>query len=397
MQQASPWGFLITRHAWLMAILILPVGSGCTTGRIEAARDYFFSGNIPKADALMAEMDCARENRVLFLMERGIIRQTAGRYRESAMDLIAAASHLEELRTYSVSRGFAGLIINDTLQDFQGVPFERTMTHVFAAHSFLAVGEWDDAAVEGRLILRSLDPVRRGDFPEDAYSRYIAGLTFQLQDDPSNAELEYSKAHELIRAKGTGIDARTGRISMANDMANSDPAAQEGSIDLVCIISIGRTIRGRDILNYAWPPDYAVSPHIYADGRLLGKGYVLTDIVDLARQSEHKMAAMREAKAITRIWIKDTIADEVDKHSPFAGAIVRLALFGLEQPDTRRWETLPRYLAVARVSCPPGVKSVEMALMDSSGREMKRYKPLAHGIRRRSMQVMIFRDIDKRD
>ena len=47
---------------------------------------------------------------------------------------------------------------------------------------------WDDAAVEGRNIIQHLSD-RKG-FPDDPFSRYIAGLSLELIGDHSNAALQ---------------------------------------------------------------------------------------------------------------------------------------------------------------------------------------------------------------
>ena len=44
----------------------------------------------------------------------------------------------------------------------------------------------------------------------------------------------------------------------------------------------------------------------------------------------------------------------------------------LEQPDIRRWETLPRYMQVARVPCPPDLDYIDVALTNADGVELRR-------------------------
>lgn len=86
-----------------------------------------------------------------------------------------------------MSKGVASWVVNDGVQNFRGAPFERTMVHVMAAKNYLALGEWDDAAAEARRIIKSLEPDIRGEYPEDAYSRYMAGFCLEMIDDDSNA------------------------------------------------------------------------------------------------------------------------------------------------------------------------------------------------------------------
>ncbi len=49
--------------------------------------------------------------------------------------------------------------------------------------------------------------------------------------------------------------------------------------------------------------------------------------------------------------------------------LVRFILISiLEQPDTRRWGTLPRWLMVARVPCPPDLEEFDVVVKNASGR-----------------------------
>ena len=121
------------------------------------------------------------------------------------------AEEIDRLWTISASKGTASFVINDSVQDFRGAPYERTLLEAFNTHNFLVQGDWDNAAVGARRVIRSLDPDRRGDYPEDAYSRYLAGFCLAMIDDDSNATIQYHKADGLA-ARAT-IDPHSGRVS----------------------------------------------------------------------------------------------------------------------------------------------------------------------------------------
>ena len=73
---------------------------------------------------------------------------------------------------------------------------------------------------------------------------------------------------------------------------------------------------------------------------------------------------------------------------------MRLILVGiLEQPDLRRWETLPRWLQVARVPCPADLTSFDVVFKNHQGvttRTVSVTEPLA---RRRNTFVSYCRDL----
>ncbi len=327
--------------------------AGCATQALNTARRDFYQGRFDQADRAL-ERRIPSKDRVLFLMERGMIRLFNGDYERSARDFIDAYDRLVELETYSLSRGGASMVVNDTVQDFRGFPYERTLLHAFTAKSHFGRGAWENAAIEARRLIQSLNPEVLGSYPDDAYSRYVAGAALELIGDTSNARLQYQKAGEL--APDAGIDPDTGRLG-------GDPATPRDA-ELLVFAMMGRAPR----LDSANLPDLNVYAEIYAGEKRLGRSYLLTDTADLASTSYQKDAARRAAKTIARIAAKETLAHQIEKDNALLGELTRLILIGiLEQPDTRRWETLPRYLHVARVPCPPDLREYTIVFMSGSG------------------------------
>jgi len=68
-----------------------------------------------------------------------------------------------------------------------------------------------------------------------------------------------------------------------------------------------------------------------------------------------------------RIATKIAIAEAVKQQNDAMGALVWLALFAMEAPDTRCWETLPLWLEVARVPCPADLKSYTVVFKSANG------------------------------
>lgn len=387
----------VSRNGWVRVLFFwvgLPVFfllSGCVTGTLSSARQDFYAGRAVEAEEKLATLRTTENDRVLMLMERGTVRQALGRFDDSTRDFIEAADLLEELRVYSLSQGAGSLVISDEVQSFRGMPFERTLVHVLAAINHLAVGHWENAAVEARRILRSLTEDMRGEYPDDAFSRYVAGYALEMFGDGSNAQLQYRLANELIPA--VQIDHATGRLQAAgtNTLAVGD-AADPYPAELLCIVMTGRSPRGSDVLTH---PDGsgAVYAELFVGPKYLGRSYVLSDTLDLAFSSEQVAAARKALKTITRIVIKESIAQAIEQHNEALGDLVRFFLIGiLEQPDQRRWETLPRWLSVARVACPPDLEAFEMVLKNRHGGIEGRLRIPAPMARRGSRMFMFVRD-----
>lgn len=359
--------FLRTRAIVSGAVLFggLLLSTGCGTTAIETARAQFYAGQFNAADATLSKEPDNGINRVLLLMERGTIRQAAGNYEPSAKDFDRANHEIEDMTAISVSQDSGSMVVNDNVQEYRGAPFERTLMHALDANNYLALGQWDDAAVEARRITKSLDPEVRKKYPEDVYSRYVAGLCFELANDSSAAAFEYRKASAI--ARGFHIDPQTGAFSASSNKPPARGSAGD-THEIVCLIAMGRSPRGEDLHNNFRSYDRAPHAEIYVGDRLLGHSYTLSDTADLAFTTEQIDAARKAVKTVARIAAKEVVAAQVEKNNELAGALIRLILIGiLEQPDVRRWETLPRWLAVARVPCPPDLKEFDVVFKNSNG------------------------------
>ncbi len=432
---------LAGRRGWSVILAGLLLAAGCATPALDRARNSFYAGQYREAESILNSAGAASKDEVLFRMERGMALQEAGDYAGSAREFIAASDRLEELETYSLSKGATSLVVNDNVQDFMGAPYERTLLHSFTAKNHLALAHWDDAGVEARRIIKSLSPDVRQNYPDDAYSRYMAGFCLEMIDDASNAEQQYRRASELL---GTAaINPETGHFVarlQTNDLAAAwqsndlpiridNPAETNAGKtvslkkkttgkrddarindllaletdkpwenELVCFILAGRAPGGYEMgsSQWEWP---AYTAEIYCDGRLLGHSQNLADTANLAYATEQIDALRKALKTAARVAIKEGIAQAVEAGTNNSGwgDLTRLILIGLlEQPDVRRWETLPRWLGVARVPCPPDLKEFDVVFKSAYGVTMRTVHVTSPIQKRRNVFVSFCRDLPVR-
>lgn len=399
-------------HPWLGGIaatllLVTVLGTGCSAPALRRARTDFYSGRLEQAEDALNRRRFPRRDRVLFLMERGTILQARREWDASSADFIAAYDRLVELETRSISRGAGSLVINDAIRDFVGAPFERTLLHAMTAHNHLAQGQWDLAAVEARRIVQSLHDDRLRNYPEEPYARYVAGLAFELIDDPSNAALQYRRADALL--PHVHIDPDTGRlgppqppsdetihgawpVDAAPDRAWGRPGHDH---ELIVALQLGQTPAGPVALGQAahhLAPQYA---EIYIDGEYAGRTYNLSDTAFLRAQTDQVRIWRDVARTVTRIAIKESIAVAAESgNNEWAGDLVRFILIGLlEQPDDRRWLTLPRWFQVARVPAPADLTHYTVVIKNRHGQTLRRYDVDTPLLRRRQQWLSVYRDL----
>lgn len=391
----------------LAALWIVLLGSGCSTPALRHARTDFYAGRLEQAEDALNRRRFPRRDRVLFLMERGAILQAQGDWDASSDDFIAAHDRLVELETRSISRGAGSLVINDAIRDFVGAPFERTLLHAMTAHNHLALGHWDNAAVEARRILQTLSDDHRRNYPDEPYARYLAGLAFELIDDPSNAALQYRRANDLL--PHVHIDPDTGRLGPPQPPADENihgawpvdatPDRSTGrpghDQELIVALQLGRTPAGSVALGQAAHHLAPLYAEIHINGEYAGRTYNLSDTAFLRAQTERVRVWRDAARTVTRIAIKESIAVAAESgNNEWAGDLVRFILIGLlEQPDDRRWLTLPRWFQVARVPAPADLSCYTVVVKNRHGQTLRRYDVETPIQRRRQQWVSVHREV----
>jgi hypothetical protein len=347
-----------TYRAVLPVLAGLVICAGCATVPLNDARSHFNSGALDVADGDLASLP-HNADRVLYLMERGMIRHLRRDYTNSTRDWLEAVQIEKELETHSASKAGASMLVNDSLLSFRGYPYERTYLHVYLARNYLACGQWDDAAVEARGIVRFMQHL--DGFPDDALSHYMTGFCFELCGDYSNAAMQYRETAKL--APELGLDEHTGRFTVPHGSATITPppsSPPKGS-ELVCFIDFDG--------HNGMIPDLA---EIYVDGRLLGTTRTLSNLASLESASRQRMETRRAAKTLTRIALKESLSLYASSKNNDLGGLIWLLLFAMEKEDTRRWETLPAKMAVARVECPDNLSEFEVVFKSYSGTQLRR-------------------------
>ncbi len=109
--------------ARVLSAVLLAIGlSGCATSRLSTARRDFYQGQIASATTRLEEVSADDTDRVLLLMERGMVKQVAGRYKTSAADWLDAVETIERLDKISVSRQTASFVTSERVKVFRGLP-----------------------------------------------------------------------------------------------------------------------------------------------------------------------------------------------------------------------------------------------------------------------------------
>ncbi len=312
-------------------------------------------------------------NRLLFLMERGLIYHTNEKYEKSNRDLLEAARQAEELEMISVTEHAGSFLSSDLVLAYRGEPFERVLLHTYSAISFLKLRKWEDALVECK---RALKKLYRSPVPEgQPFTNYLAGVCYEIMGDYDDARIEYEKvkkAHPEIPFLKNDIE----RVSAGRGIAPKG--------ELICFTQIGKSPMKLPIEFFIPPDKRFIIPEYHPRSSLCEKAvvlvsaagaaatvsghkcYLLTDLDALAKKTLGGRMEKEIAREIARLAIKEIVSREVaEQSSEAAGVAARIVFMLAESGDTRSWQTLPARLEVARLLLDPGEYQVRIQFLDA--------------------------------
>ena len=356
-------------------------------------------------------------DRVLFLMNRGMLLRMAGDYAASTRDLEQAKNLIEELRAVSIREQALSLTINDATKSFIGEDFERVMVNTYLALNYLEQGKLDEARVEALqvdLLLRDEEQKVTivKPYAEDAFARYLTGIVYEDEGEWSDAMIAYRKAYEAyqkqIEAFGVEIPEtlKHDLIRLADRMGLTDEARKyrrelkikdtmsEAQLlesgEIILTVHAGLAPLKREnaatVLNPATGrflrialPQYhtRAQPLAYASLEADPSHSVKTSRVEnidtiAVKTLDAEMPGIT-ARAIARMALKDAAAKAASSSrsggsggssaaGPLLGLAVNMAAILTERADTRSWFTLPGEIHLARLALPPGDYNLKLEL-----------------------------------
>jgi hypothetical protein len=350
-------------------------------------------------------------DRVLYLMNKGMLLRMSGDYDESTRTLEETKRLIEQLRALSLREQALSVTVNDATKSFIGEDFERVMVNNYLALNYLERGQLDAARVEALqvdLLLREKQQrgARDNPYAEDVFARYLTGIVYENEGEWSDAMIAYRKAyeayqkqlksfavampetlkHDLIRlADRMGLTEEAKRYREEFKIADTQSEAdllERGEIILTVHAGLAPIKRERAatvpnpatgrILRIALP-QYRSRPQPFAYARVSADSQSartsqVENIDAIALKTLDSEMPAITARAIARMAAKDTLASAASSNSNDNGAsallglAVNLAGVLTERADTRSWFTLPGEIHLARLSLPPGEYKLKIEL-----------------------------------
>ncbi len=355
----------------------------------------------------------------LKLLDSGLISHYAGEYGRSNAELSAAEALFERNATKSVTQAIGSVIVNDTVIDYSGDPYEDVYTNVFMALNYLELGKFDDAMVEIRRFDTKLKTItaryqaqieeRKMQLASDAQSvpeyeltfhncalaRYLSMLLYRADGDLSNAAVDLRQIEQAFALQPKLYDFACPRsigeeLSVPKGMARLNmlaftgqaPEKHEEDAPLWAVDGFYRIalpvmeMRGSHIDEIEW----RIAAH--ADGFVYALPTEKIESIErIAMETYEQKYALIVAKTIGRMAAKltatlafDTAAALVDDSAASAilsllGAATKVSIFASERADVRTSRYFPANAFVAGLTLAPGTYDVSVSFK-SGGRSV---------------------------
>ncbi|MCB1192764.1 MAG: hypothetical protein H7A23_15045 [Leptospiraceae bacterium] len=184
-------------------ILFVLIFLSCSTSyqkKIAKTESFYFEQNFDKAvpEIRTLAKDAKDKDRLLYLMEAGVIFHSKGDYTTS-MQIFKEAEIISDTIKTSISNQSYAFLLNDTKGFFQGESFERVMIKFYIALNNIMLGNLEDAKRAFRKLNADLKEMK---FMEDKYrqnlmARYLDAIISEHLGKYNDARVEYKNIIQL--------------------------------------------------------------------------------------------------------------------------------------------------------------------------------------------------------
>gem|GEM_PF-863955 len=392
-------------RAAAVLFILLPLTS-CVSAykyRARSAHQAYQQGEYEKAATLIEKVQPSSRDRLLHLMDQGMILHAAGRYKESNAVLTKAEDLSDALSAKSISREAAATLWSEEATEYAGERHERMMIAVIRMLNYIMLDDWPGALVEVRRTQYLAEKIYGQDQEfYNPFAIYLSAVIWETLGYINDALIDYRRlakegselpyyGHDLEQmTKKVGLDVRL--PPSKSGAWRVTPRYRRDKGQLLVIVESGLTphlVSEYVTVGYfsmslpaveASPPlvDYAT---VTVDGRPLGQTYsfynIADDIIRAAEERRRRSMVRKIIKLSAQTALYATafeLIEDDDKDTALAGflvAMLGLSMSAAEKADERSWQTLPATFQLGRFYLPPGVHEVEIA-PEGGGTAIKR-------------------------
>lgn len=412
------------KHYGIAVVFCAAVLISCVT-----MADYNFSAidksmKIGMYDAVYEEL-CnpdgvlySSNDKVLESLDKGLISHYSKEYARSNTEFAEAEKLIRTYYAKSVTQAAASMMVNDTVVDYAGDPFEDVYTNIFMALNYLQLGKFDDAFVEIRRfdvklkeisqkyqvqlakqkkeLEKNAKSVPSGEmkFHNSALARYMSLLMYRAEGDYDSARVDYNMMRDAFRLQPT-LYPFSFPTSVQEDCVR--PSKGSGRLNVLAFSGLSPVKVEQSLPLFALDGYYKIAlpvmekrksaigtVSVTAVNVSTGERYSVNSekiesIEDISVDTYSQKYAAVVGRTIGRMVAKltataalDTAADKVPDATlslvfSLLGAASKINMFASERADVRTCRYFPASAYAAGITVPEGKYTVTVSFKSGSG------------------------------
>ena len=393
----------------LLRIIVIPIAliflSACASDYHAKARSAYAAynrGDSARALKLISDIKPSPRDKLLYLLDRGMILHAAGEYKESNKVLTEAEDLADQLSPKSISREAAAALWSEEATDYAGEKHERVLIAVVRMLNYLGLDDWAGALVEVRRVGNLVEKVYGSpDSYANPFALYLSAIIWEAMGQTNDAMIDYRRLQrENFELPYYAYDLKfTGKkLGMFQKLPKKESFAWTKSLnyrkrdgELIVIVETGQALKfiSRPVttgyFNIEMPAlvgysDSVAFAEVRADGDDIGRTYSFYDATsDLLKSLKRRRSVSikrKIAKVSTQTALYATgahlMSDQKDSsgkrnsrstEEQVAGLVLMLigaSMSAAESAETRSWRTFPSNLQIGRFYLKEGVHDIEI-------------------------------------
>ncbi len=179
---------------FLLIIILLSSCAKSYVKKLQTTEEDFYQGKYNSAVNEIRELvqDADAKDRLLYLMEAGVILHSMGEYEKSNLALKDADNIAETIKT-SISRQAAAFLLSDRKVNFKGENFERVLIKFYIALNYLMLNDYDVAKRYFRKLNYELKEMKYEDqkYKQNVAARYLDAIISESKGNYNDARVQY--------------------------------------------------------------------------------------------------------------------------------------------------------------------------------------------------------------
>lgn len=355
-------------------LVVMLALSGCATYSYQArpSFDDYSAGRFKTAVEQHRSVHAGRVNRLLYLMNQGMMEHAAGEYATSTRTTQAAIERAEAFAHTSVAATAESVATNDSAMPYRGSLADQIYLHTIQMLNYAALGDWDNAMVEVRrvrtIVPNLYDASSERKYLQDPFMNYLSALLAEATGHPNDAWIDYKRAVKLS-PQPASIQDDVSRAAARSGLAGHDAKLFSNSMATVIVVVEGGQSPAKvpqggyapnavTLLTIPTYVDRASGPShvtLTVDGHSVGNVELLDDVGRALKGTLNDEMPAIVARSVARLAAKSAASEVVArKVNQNLGILLGALTIASNTTDLRSFESLPHHFAVHRSAIAPG-------------------------------------------